>query len=465
MKGTGTRAGWDYDVAVIGGGSAGYAAARTASSAGARTVLVEGADELGGLCILRGCMPTKALLWAAEIRQWMRNARTWGIDSVPGTFSWAEVLARKDALIREFAAYRRDQLTEGRFNLIRSRARFLDGHTLALGEGADRLTAGRFVVATGSEVSPPPLGSLKEAGVLTSDDLIHLPILPKSMIVLGGGAIALEFAQMLGRFGVEVTVIQRSARVLSGFDPDVAEALEEALRSEGITMWTGTELLGARREGEEKVVRFRHGETEREGRADAILLALGRRPHLDGLGLEAAGVAVEDGRIVTDARMRTRAGHVFAAGDCTGPHDIVHLAVRQGEVAGHNAVDPDRPWEMDDRLLTRVVFTEPQVAVVGLGEREAGKRGIRHRVARYRFEDHGKSLIMGARHGFVKLLADPAGRILGGACVGPMGGELIHEIGVAMSAGLTAAQLAAVPHYHPTLAEIWTYPAEELAEG
>lgn len=427
---------------------------------------MDGADTLGGLCILRGCMPTKALLWAAEIRHWMRNARTWGIEPVSGTFSWADVLARKDALIREFAEYRQGQLKDGRFDLIRERARFLDGHTLALGDGGDRLTADQFVVATGSTVSPPPLAELDDAGFLTSDELIHLPTLPESMIVLGGGAIALEFAQMLARFGVEVTVIQRSARVLSGFDADVGEALEEALRAEGITVWTGTGLLSARREGADRVVRFRHGDDERESRAEAVLLALGRRPNLDGLGLETAGVRVEGGRIVTDARMRTRAGNIFAAGDCTGPHDIVHLAVRQGEIAGHNAVDPDRPWEMDYRLLTRVVFTEPQVAVVGLGEREAGRQGIPHRVARYRFEDHGKALIMGARHGFVKLLADvEEGRILGGACVGPMGGELIHEIGVAMSAGLTAAQLAAVPHYHPTLAEIWTYPAEELAEG
>jgi pyruvate/2-oxoglutarate dehydrogenase complex dihydrolipoamide dehydrogenase (E3) component len=181
--------------------------------------------------------------------------------------------------------------------------------------------------------------------------------------------------------------------------------------------------------------------------------------------LENAGVKTENDRIITNSKMQTSAPHIFAAGDCTGPHDIVHIAVTQGEIAAHNIAQPKSPRKIDHRLLISIVFTEPQVAFVGLTEKEAKACGIAYLVASYPFNDHGKSLIMDAKDGFVKLLAHPkSGEILGGACVGPSGGELIHEIVAAMAKRMTAHELAALPHYHPTLAEIWTYPAEELTE-
>jgi pyruvate/2-oxoglutarate dehydrogenase complex dihydrolipoamide dehydrogenase (E3) component len=187
-------------------------------------------------------------------------------------------------------------------------------------------------------------------------------------------------------------------------------------------------------------------------------------PNTEGLGLERAGVETERGRILTDEGMRTSVPHIGAAGDCTSPHEIVHLAVMQGEIAAHNLAQAGSMRAMDYRLLTGVVFTDPQVAVVGLTEKEARRRGENIQVARYAYEDHGKCMILQATDGYVKLLADArSGEILGGACVGQMGGELIHEIAVAMHARLSVGELAAVPHYHPTVAEIWTYPAEELA--
>jgi pyruvate/2-oxoglutarate dehydrogenase complex dihydrolipoamide dehydrogenase (E3) component len=198
--------------------------------------------------------------------------------------------------------------------------------------------------------------------------------------------------------------------------------------------------------------------------ADEVFYALGRVPNLAGLGLERAGVQVEQGRIVTNTRMQTSAPHIYAAGDCTGLHEIVHIAIQQGEVAAHNLAHPDRARTMDYRLLTEIIFTEPQVATVGLTEKCAQADNIPYLAASYPFNDHGKSLIMEAKDGFVKLLAAPGtGEILGGACVGPVGGELIHEIIAAMAKRMTVHELAAMPHYHPTLAEIWTYPAEELA--
>jgi pyruvate/2-oxoglutarate dehydrogenase complex dihydrolipoamide dehydrogenase (E3) component len=180
--------------------------------------------------------------------------------------------------------------------------------------------------------------------------------------------------------------------------------------------------------------------------------------------LAKAQVATDWDRIVTDSEMRTNVPHIYAAGDCTGPHEIVHVAVQQGEIVGHNVAHPDRPRSIDYRLITEILFTEPQLATVGLTENCARVKGIPYIAASYPFADHGKSILMNALDGFVKLLADPhTGEILGGCCVGPVGGELIHEIIAAMAKRMTVQELAAMPHYHPTLAEIWTYPAEELA--
>jgi pyruvate/2-oxoglutarate dehydrogenase complex dihydrolipoamide dehydrogenase (E3) component len=474
---------FDFDVAILGGGSAGYAAARTTASAGLKTVVIEGGKEIGGLCILRGCMPSKALLYAAEVLHLARNGKTWGLKPGKIGFDFKKVMARKAAMIEDFASYRRKQLDSGKFKFIRANACFVNKHTVALtpltgpsghplpigwGEGrgeGPRLTAKHFVIGTGSVVSPPPLPALEKVGYITSDHALSLTKLPKSLIVLGGGAIACELAQFFARFDVKVTQIQRSPHVLKEFDADAGVVIETVFRREGIKLFTGTKLLSARRNGKRKVVEFEQNGKRLRAEADEILLALGRFPNTATLGLENAGVETENGRIITNTHMRTSAPHIYAAGDCTGPHEIVHIAIQQAEIAAHNIANPRRPRPADYRLLTSVVFTEPQVATVGLTEKEATARGIPFRAASYPFNDHGKSLIMEALDGFVKLLANPkTGEILGGGCVGPVGGELIHEINVAMAKRMTVHEFAATPHYHPTLAEIWTYPAEELAE-
>ncbi|MFO1477916.1 MAG: dihydrolipoyl dehydrogenase [Verrucomicrobiota bacterium] len=458
------RAIYDYDVAVIGGGSGGYAAARTTAAAGLRTTVIEGAAEVGGLCILRGCMPTKALLQSAEVYHLASHPQAWGIQPGKVGFDFQKVMARKDALVREFADYRRGQLSDGRFAFLRAEASFEDPHTLRLSTGG-RITAAHFVIATGSRVSAPPIPDLATLDCLTSDTALELRALPKSLAVLGGGAVALEFAQFFARFGVQVSLVQRSAHVLRDFDPDAAEVLETVLRREGIALFANTRLTGASRQPDRKTVHFEHAGKPSSVTADEVLLATGRSANIDSLHLDRAGVELRDGRIAANERMQTSAPHIYAAGDCTGPYEIVHLAVLQGEIAGHNIAQPARPRLFDTRLLTVAVFTEPQAAFVGLTERAAQARGIPYVKASYPFGDHGKSIILEARDGFVKLLADPkSGEILGGACVGPQGAELIHEIVVAMAKRMTARELAATPHYHPTLAEIWTYPAEELAE-
>jgi dihydrolipoamide dehydrogenase len=452
----------DFDLAVIGGGSGGYAAARSASAAGLKTVVIEGARELGGLCILRGCMPTKALLYAAEVMHLAGHAEPWGIRA-DVNFDFAKVMARKDAQIKDFADHRAQQLTSGKFELVRAMARFTDPHTVALSTGRS-LTAKHLIIATGSTVAASPLPQLNEVGYLTSDSALQLTRLPRSIIVLGGGAVALEFAQFFARFGVKVTLIQRSPHVLHEMDTDAAAVIEDVFRREGITVYTSTKLTDARRLGNLKELFFEHHGESNRALAEEIFFALGRIPNVSSLGLEKIGVALEFGRIVTNPQMQTSVSHIYAVGDCTGLHEIVHIAIQQGETAADNIASPARPKSMDYRLLTEVVFTDPQVASVGLTEKRAHVRNIPYLTAKYPFNDHGKSLIMEAKDGFVKLLAEPkTGEIIGGACVGPVGGELIHEIIAAMHKRMTVQELAAMPHYHPTLAEIWTYPAEELA--
>ncbi len=478
---------FDYDVAILGGGSAGYAAARTAASAGLKTVVVEGGEKVGGLCILRGCMPTKALLYAAEVMHLASHPEPWGIRAGRVGFDLKKVMAQKNRLIKDFADHRVKQLNAGKFEFIRANARFVDAHTVELNSlcssgrksahsskleveqsrltSAATLRSKNFIIATGSTIAPSPLPQLNETGFITSDDALVLKRLPKSLIVLGGGAVACEFAQFFERFGVKVTLIQRSEHILKEFDSDAAAEIEKVFRREGMKVFTGTRLVDAKRKGTLKTVAFEHEGKTVAVSAEEILFALGRVPNTASLDLENAGVKTDNGRIITNELMQTSVPHIFAGGDCTGPHEIVHIAVQQGEIAAHNITNPSALRRMDYRLLISVVFTEPQVAFVGLTEKEAKARGIPYLAASYPFNDHGKSLIMEAKDGFVKLLADPnSGEIIGGACIGPVGGELIHEIVAAMAKRMTVHELAAMPHYHPTLAEIWTYPAEELAE-
>ena len=451
-----------FDSVIIGGGSAGYAAARTCAAAGLKTAVIEGGEKVGGLCILRGCMPTKALLYSSEVFHLAKHSATFGVRSKV-ELDYPALLARKDRLIQEFADYRKGQLEDGRFGFIRANARFKDPHTLELSNGSE-LRSNHFIIATGSLTAPSPLARLDEVGFITSDEALSLPKLPRSLIVLGGGAVALEFAQFFARLGVEVTLIQRSEHILKEEDTEAAEVIETVFRREGIKLFTGTQIINADRQDSLKRVCFQHQGKNVWVEAEEILFALGRVPNTHSLALDQAGVRVTYGRLLVNSQMQTNVPHIFAAGDCTGLHEIVHIAIQQGEIAAHNIIHPQKHREIDYRLITLVIFTEPQLARVGMTEKEARLEKIPCLAASYPFNDHGKSLIMEAKDGFVKLVADQRnGEIIGGCCVGPMGGELIHEIIAAMAKRMTVHELAAMPHYHPTLAEIWTYPAEELA--
>ncbi len=462
-----------YDFVVVGGGSAGYAAARTAGELGLRTAVIDGAEELGGLCILRGCMPSKAVIESANRARTLRRAEEFGLRAGRVEVKPEEIIRRKRALVDDFAGYRRGQLEDGRFELIRGRATYEshDRIRIRLRNGGERVIGARTsLVATGSVVSVPEVPGLDTAGYWTSDEVLEATRLPESVIVLGGGAIALEMAHYLSSLGVTVTVVQRSPGLLRTVDAEIGEELRAAMERRGIRVICGTALSRVEVVGGRKRVIFSRDGWEEQVEGDEILAALGRRPAVVGLGLEQAGVAVEKGRILVGPDQETSRSGVFAAGDVSSPLEVVHLAIEQGEVAAWNAgvrlgKTAGTVRETDYRLKLFGVFSDPQVAVVGASEEELAGSGRACLVARQRFDDHGMSMVKGETDGFVKVCADPGtGEILGAAAVGPEAVELIHEMVVAMRFRATVGQLRKIPHYHPSLSEIWTYPAEELAD-
>jgi pyruvate/2-oxoglutarate dehydrogenase complex dihydrolipoamide dehydrogenase (E3) component len=461
----------EYDFVSIGGGSAGYAAASTAAGLGLKTAVIEGAEEVGGLCILRGCMPSKTLLESGHRAEAIRNAAVFGLRAEYRGADAVAIRDRKRRLVREFANHRAQQLEDGRFDFIRGRATFSDPHEIEvslLGGGSRRIRAQAFLISTGSSIHTPQIPGLAETGCLTSDDALDADHIPESIVILGGGAIALEFASYYSGIGSQVTVIQRSSQVLKEMDQDVADALTAAMEKRGIVVFRDTTVRNVGRAGSKKRVEFSHAGVERSVEADEVLCALGRQPNVHELGLARAGVPIAKTGLQANARQQTQQPHIFAAGDVCGPHEVVHIAIQQGELAARNAARLLHRLQgdlesVDFGLKLFAVFTHPEVASLGLTEHEAALLRYDVVVAKYCFADLGKAEVRGVTDGFVKLLAEKrTRRILGAACVGDQASELIHEIAVAMYFGATAGDLARVPHYHPTLSEIWTYPAEEL---
>jgi pyruvate/2-oxoglutarate dehydrogenase complex dihydrolipoamide dehydrogenase (E3) component len=455
-----------YDFIVIGGGSGGYNAARVAAQLGKRVAVVDGARRLGGLCILRGCMPSKTLIYSTEVLHLAQQGAVFGLKIPRATADMRAMQERKRRIVADFASHRAHQLTAGKFALYRSQARFLDPHTIELGDGR-RLRGRRLVIATGSRVCRPPVPGLAETPNWTSDDVLDLDFVPRSVIVLGGGVVACELAQFLRRAGARVILIQRGPSLL-GEGPHAASAvIEKVFRHEGIELFTGSRLEAISGHARGVAVTFRDQAGRKvTRRAQHLFNALGREPNTQGLNLAAAGVALgEDGQVIANRWQQTSQPHIYAAGDVCGPHEIVHLAVAQGELAARHAFRRRDARPIDPALLLCVVFTDPPLASIGVQERQLRKRGVRYLSASYPFDDHGKSILMEAKEGYVKIFAEPRrGRLLGAEIVGPSAGELIHCFSGPLAMRATVFDLLRAPWYHPTLAEIITYPLEEIAE-
>ena len=452
----------DFDVVVIGGGSAGYAAANKAQSNGAKVAIVD-KGPLGGLCILRGCMPTKTILRSSDILALMCRAKEFGLSVQNPSANLALINDRKNRLISEFANYRIKQLNNPRFTLFKEKASFLSPHELKVGQ--QTIQAKNFIIATGSRTTEDfSIPGLAEYGFLTSDEILEIRQTPESMTVLGAGPVAVELAQFFCRIGTQVTLIQRSNHILSKGDEDLARPIEDRFREEGMVLYTKTQLLRVENFRDSCKVFFIHEGIEKSVKTKIILQALGRKPNINDLNLPAASVNINKGRIVVDQEMRTNIPNIYAVGDVNGLHEIVHIAIEQGEIAAHNATEKNIR-KFNERLKINITYTDPPVASVGLSEKECIEKKISYLAASYPFNDHGKSLCMGENHGHVKLLCSPkSGEIIGAHIAGPEASELIHQIATLMYYKGTVHDLLKIPHYHPTLSEIFTYPAEELVE-
>ena len=458
----------DYDLAVIGSGSTGFHAARVASMRDKRVALIEGGDDFGGLCILRGCMPTKAMLRSAEVLQLIREAGELAIDVPEPTLDWQGVVERRGRLVRGFADYRFDAARAlPRVDIIRGLASFESPSSVRV--NGESITADRFVIATGSAVWKPPAPGLSEVGFVTSDDAQTLASLPNSLLVFGGGAIAMEFSQLFQRFGVRVTVLQRSPYILSKMDQDISIETQRVLESEGVRFVNSARVVRFEMHGGLKSCMIETPAGIQRLSAEEVLCAVGRRPAVESLNCESAGVRCDDGYVVVDETLRTSNPRIFAGGDVVGgpsikTRQLVHVAVQQGEIIGHNAF-ADEPRKFDSRLDPEAVFTDPAIGAVGLTEREARSEGRRILTALYRFDDQGKAIVMNQTNGFVKMIADAeSGEILGVHIIGPEGADLIHEAVVAMYYRATVAEFVEIPHLHPTLAEILIDPAEDILD-
>jgi pyruvate/2-oxoglutarate dehydrogenase complex dihydrolipoamide dehydrogenase (E3) component len=450
-----------YDLCVVGAGSAGYAAATTARSLGRSVIIAESRAPLGGLCILRGCMPSKTLLSSAEVAHVVDRAPEYGIVAGPSRVDFPALMARKRRIIADFTDYRVDGIET--FPVRRGDVKFTGPQTLSV-DGED-IGAARFIIATGSVINIPPIPGLEAAGYVTSDEVLEFDRLPESVIVLGGGTIACELAQYLRRLGCRVTMLQRSRTVLSGEDGDIGATLHNALESEDVKIVTGTTLQSAEVTQSGKRVWFEADGQRKSVEGGEIFVALGRRANTDGLGLGAAKVEYEPKGIKVDAQLRTSNPLIYAAGDVIlNSTQLVHVAVNEGQTAARNAL-ADEGLTIDyDLYGARAVFTDPQVAVAGLTEAECTRRGIAFVSASFPFDDLGKAIVIGATKGFIKMLAAPDGTILGVGIIGPEASDLIHEAIALLYFKANVRDVMQMPHLHPTLAEIFTYPAETLCE-
>ncbi|MBI3805182.1 MAG: dihydrolipoyl dehydrogenase [Nitrospirae bacterium] len=450
-----------FDVMVIGAGSAGRYGAKAAAKLGAKVGLVE-TGPFGGLCILKGCMPTKAYLRSSELMGLLKKAPEVGIyPGKPVDIRFDQIKKRKDKLIAEMAddAYQ-GVIRHPNITLLSGRAHFLSGKEIQVGE--EHYVAEKFLIATGSRPMIPPIPGLEEAGYITSDEALTLESLPKSMVIIGGGVEGTEFGQFFVRMGVRVTLLQRSERILSHEDEDVSEALAEILRKDGIDLRTGVREVMIERDSEGEWISFEENERVERIEADLIMIATGRTGNVDGLRLEAAGVETHPLGIVANDFLQTTNPNIYAAGDVTGGAQIVNMATYEGDLAGTNMMKgPVR--KADYRVFPRAIFSDPEFARVGLTERDAREQGIAVRVGKFPFSDLGKAIITDRTEGFIKILADPkSGEILGAEIVGAEASILIHQAAVAMHFRSTLEAYAQISHIHPSLAEIMLYLVDEM---
>jgi len=460
-----------YDLVILGSGSTAFAAALRAAELGKRAVMTE-ARTLGGTCVNRGCLPSKNLIEAAKIVFDAHNPRYPGIVPHEPVFDFGQLITQKDAVVSSYRDKKYQSIIgeDQAIDVAYGHARLLDPHTVAVDgpEGVTQLRGDKLLIALGSSPTLPSIEGLEQTPYLTSDLLtsqedMELKELPTSLIIVGGGYIALELGQMFARFGTQVTLLERNSRVLRhGYEPEVGITIQRILRSEGITVQTRTEVLRVSGDEREVIVIARVEGQEHAFRAARLLIATGRTLNTHNVGLEAAGIELtQEGAVKVDAYLRTSAPHIFAAGDVIGTQHGNQLATpvgaHDGVIVAHNAFAEEmgRPQRaVDHRVIPRTIFTDPQIGIVGITDAEANAAGHRCWCNTVPMELVPRAGAIRDTRGMIKMIIDDDTKeVLGVSMVGVNAGEVIHEAAMAMRFRATIDDFIDMIHVYPTMAE------------
>jgi dihydrolipoamide dehydrogenase len=441
-----------YDLIVIGSGSAGSNVMHRATGKGWKVAFIE-SGHLGGSCINVGCIPSKALIQSARTMRQVQGADRFGVVVGAPKADWAAMTRRKDRIVARMRAGGYNGVAENKnVTLLEGKASFSGPQAVSV--NGETINADKIVIATGARPLVPAIPGLDQIDYLTSTTVMELEQLPKSMIVIGGGLIALEFSQFFTRLGVEVTVLQRNVQLAPQLERDIAAEIGRILRREGINIITGAKVSAVGRDGDLfYAVDESSGEQVRFS-AEKLLVATGRAPNSDELNIDKARVKVDErGFIKVDNNFKTSTEGIWAIGDVIGGPMFTHKAWHDGFLLANQMVD-GKMINPQERLIPFAVFTDPEIAGVGLGENQAREAGYNIRVKNYPFAAHGRNIVDEKLDGFIKLIFEnERNRLVGAHMIGSEAGELIHELITAMRFGATAADLQELIHIHPTLAE------------
>jgi dihydrolipoamide dehydrogenase len=437
-----------FDVVVIGGGPGGYVAALRAAQLGAKTAVVE-RDRVGGTCLVRGCIPTKALLQSAELYTLAKGGAPFGVISNSVGFDWSAAQERKTGVVDQLVKGVEGLLKAGGVTLVRGTARLAGSGVVDV--SGERIQAKDIVIATGSAVARIPLKGAEHT--IDSDQILELKEIPGRLAVIGGGVVGMEFAAMFAALGSKVTVLEMLPQVLPMVDADLVAVYAKHLHGLGGEIHTSAKVEEVAKSKGALQVRFSSGGEGGSVDADQVLLAVGRVPYTQGLEAEKAGVKLERGRVVVDAQLRTTAQGIWAIGDVIGGIMLAHIASYEGVCAIENIVE-NANRTPDYHAAPNCIYTDPEIAHVGLGEKEAKEKGLAVKIGRFPFAASGRALTLGQSEGFVKVIADASsGRLLGAHIIGPRATDLIAEATLAVQNGLTLEQIDLTIHAHPTLPE------------
>ncbi len=442
-----------FDVAVLGGGPGGYVAAIRAAQLGKTVALVEKRD-LGGTCLNRGCIPTKALLHGAELYEEMKDASRLGIVAGQLSFDYAKMAARRNAVVKKLRMGIAALMKANRITVVAAEGRLLDAHTIVAGE--ETLSADSVILAMGSYPAALPIPGIETAK--NSDDVLAMDALPQSVVIIGAGVIGVEFATLFSALEVKVTLVEMAPQILPGTDGEIAALMRKMLEKKKVAIHTSAKVLAVK-DGTECV--FEVEGKEQRAAGEAVVVAVGRKPATEGIGLEAAGVTLERGFVKVDDEMRTGAPGVFAIGDITGKLQLAHVASAQGLVAAHNACGERRKMRYD--IVPSCIYTSPEIASVGLTQEQAASQGRDVKMGSFPVIANGRSTIMNVNEGVAKLVTDArTGEILGAQIMAPRATDMIAEIAAVMRAEGTVEELSDTIHPHPTVSEIWMEAAHDV---